>query len=441
MQDSKKWSRRIKSLVIVFLVAGLMFFNLAGIDKTWINFLETMGISIAYTIAYGFGNIFLNDVLDHRYSWTDQTKMRVFTAVIGTLILNIVITYGLNYLNFVVLQGLPLKDFFTERINFINWLMINFALLVATFLHAWHFMRALKQQSKKEVTQQKFIASAASTQFETLKNQLDPHFLFNSLNVLSSLVEENPVQAQDFIEVLAKLYRYILEQKDKPVVPLQEELEFSENYMELLKYRFGKSLIFNCTVQNTKDQYIAPLSLQLLLENCIKHNQATEVKPLEIKVFERDGDLVVENNLQPKTTAKKSYGVGLSNIGQRYRLLSSRKIKVEQTADRFTVSLPIFNERIKIMETTKEDQRRAYDSAVRHVNQLKGFYGHLISYVAVNTLLIVINLVTEPHQIWFIYPLLGWGAGLAIHAISLFALGKGWEERKIREILKRERRF
>ncbi|MET6991715.1 sensor histidine kinase [Sediminicola arcticus] len=139
--------------------------------------------------------------------------------------------------------------------------------------------------------------------------------MFNSLNVLTSLIEEDPVQAQKFTTSLSKVYRYVLEQKNKDLVSVDEELEFTRTYVRLLKMRFEGSIIFHIPDHsNSPDVKIVPLSLQLLLENAVKHNVVTSNRPLTIKVFERYGMLCVSNNLQEKQVVKKSRGVGLHNI-------------------------------------------------------------------------------------------------------------------------------
>ncbi len=131
-------------------------------------------------------------------------------------------------MNYVVIQKTATaEEFFSSKYGVTNWFMINIALLISAFLHAKSFMEELKKTSRKEVVEQKLIAKSANAQFESLKNQLDPHFLFNSLNVLSSLIDENPRQAQKFTASMSKIYRYVLEQKDKELVTVEDEIEFA----------------------------------------------------------------------------------------------------------------------------------------------------------------------------------------------------------------------
>lgn len=300
-------------------------------------------------------------------------------------------------------------------------------------------MEELKKTSKKEVVEQKLIAKSANAQFESLKNQLDPHFLFNSLNVLSSLIDENPRQAQKFTASMSKIYRYVLEQKDKELVTVEDELEFAKTYCELLKTRFEDSVDFVFDVKKEDyRRFVVPLSLQLLLENCIKHNFATSSKPLIIRIFSENDILCIENNLQVREQIKESSGIGLANIVQRYSLLTKRNVFIEKSEDYFKVKLPILSVKPNVVSEKVEDKDKAYERAQKRVKEIKSFYGNLISYCIVIPFLIIINLTTNPKNIWFFFPMLGWGIGLAAHGMSVFAIGKKWEEKKIREILEKQ---
>ncbi|WP_295220803.1 2TM domain-containing protein, partial [uncultured Chryseobacterium sp.] len=331
--------------------------------------------------------------------------------------------------------------YFSGKYGFVNWFTINIALLISAFLHAKGFMEELKKTSKKEVVEQKLIAKSANAQFESLKNQLDPHFLFNSLNVLSSLIDENPKQAQKFTASMSKIYRYVLEQKDKELVTVEDELEFAKTYCDLLKTRFEDSVdfVFNVRKEDYR-RFVVPLSLQLLLENCIKHNFATSSRPLVIKIFSENDTLCIENNLQVREQIKESSGIGLSNIVQRYALLTERNVFVEKSDDYFKVKLPVLSAKPNVANEITGDKDKAYERAEKRVKEIKGFYGNLISYCIVIPFLIIINLITTPDNIWFFFPMLGWGIGVTAHGMSVFAIGKKWEERKIREILEKRNR-
>ncbi|MFP3596533.1 2TM domain-containing protein [Chryseobacterium sp. SIMBA_029] len=432
-----------KNLIVLLWVSigtALFFFLFFTDEKTLHNFILSFAISALYSFFLGIGNGLLNDFLNKKIPWSEATTKRAVISIVSILVANFILVYLCNYINFVIFQKAATPaEFFSGKYNFMNWFMVNIALLISAFLHAKGFMEELKKTSKKEVVEQKLIATSANAQFESLKNQLDPHFLFNSLNVLSSLIDENPKQAQKFTASMSKIYRYVLEQKDKELVTVEDEIEFAKTYCDLLKTRFEDSVDFIFEV-NKEDyrRYVVPLSLQLLLENCIKHNFATSSKPLIIKIFSENDILCIENNLQEREQMKESAGIGLANIVQRYSLLTKRNVFIEKSEDYFKVKLPVLSVKPNTISTKIDNKDKAYEKAQKRVKEIKGFYGNLISYCIVIPFLIIVNLVTSPKNIWFFFPMLGWGIGLAAHAMNVFAIGKNWEERKIRKILEKQ---
>ncbi|MGE8381273.1 MAG: sensor histidine kinase, partial [Sphingobacterium sp.] len=182
-------------------------------------------------------------------------------------------------------------------------------------------------------------------QFESLKNQLDPHFLFNSLNVLNGLIEEDPKKASLFTTDLSRIYRYVLEHTDKSLVSLQEELTFSKAYLNLLSLRFEAGIQIDLHIHEDEiSGFILPLSLQLLIENVVKHNVISLKSPLILKIYRKNDYLYVENNLQKKKGLNSNAGIGLKNIQERYALLSDRPVYIQESADLFSVGLPIIAE-------------------------------------------------------------------------------------------------
>ena len=428
------------NLLYINIIVSLFIFLIDGGEKTFERYSVTFLISGMYTFFIGLGNGFLNDYLDSKFSWTDETRKRTIAAIVGTLMMNVALVYFCNYLNFIIIQGKNPEKFFNGEMNFINWFFINFAIMISAIGHARGFMAAWKNSTKKEVVEQKLIAKSANAQFESLKNQLDPHFLFNSLNVLDSLIEENPVQAQRFTNSMSKIYRYVLEQKDKELVSVEEEIDFAKTYCELLKTRFEDAVTFDFNIsEEDKKGFVVPLSLQLLLENSIKHNFATSSKPLNIKIFTEKGNLIIENNLQTRELPNTSTGVGLANIVSRYNLLTERNVFVEKSEAFFRVKLPILTEKLNPMNPyTPSQEQLAYEKAAKRVEELKGFYGNLISYCIFIPFLIFINFQTSPKYHWFWWPMLGWGIGVISHGIKTFGIGTDWEERQIKKYMEKE---
>ena len=404
------------------------------------SILITFLVSSSYSFGLGLGNGLINSYLDKKWNWLEETNLRVYFGIIATILYTIPVVLAIDYLTFVVFQNLNPADFFSDRMIWVHLFYIILSLGVSTFMHARSFMINWKQASKIEVTQQKIIAGTASAKFETLKNQIDPHFLFNSLNVLSSLIEENPDNAQRFTTSLSKVYRYVLEQKDKELISVEEELAFAKTYMNLLKMRFENSLFYELPISGINpDAKVVPLSLQLLLENTVKHNVVSEKRPLHIKIFIEGDYLVIQNDYQKKEVLQERQGVGLQNIINRYGIITNRKVIIEQNELTFTVKIPILTKQITVMETsTKYTENNAYYRAKKRVEELKGFYGNLISYCIVIPILIFVNLTYSPEFQWFWFSAGGWGFGLVMHALKVYGYSSNWEERKIQEILRKE---
>ncbi|SFW79286.1 Histidine kinase [Chitinophaga sancti] len=195
-----------------------------------------------------------------------------------------------------------------------------------------------KQESQLEIERLKQAQLEVS--LNSLKEQLSPHFLFNTLNTLSTLTSEKHVK--DFVNELSNIYRHVLQHKQKDTVTLTQELNFIHSYVYILKSRFEDAIHIDIDISEADQALRIPaLTLQLLIENAVKHNMATSYKPLYIKIY-REGDfLVVNNNLQAKNSVSYSTGTGLHNIRFRYQLLFNKEIVIEKTVERFTVKLPL----------------------------------------------------------------------------------------------------
>ncbi len=176
---------------------------------------------------------------------------------------------------------------------------------------------------------------------ETLKNQVNPHFLFNSLNTLSSLIATQPDTAEQFINKLSSIYRYILENSRKDKISLKSELDFIGNYFELHKIRDEGKMFLNINVSEAERYKILPVSLQILVENAVKHNMATRESPLNISIYIENQYVVVENNLQKIATQIRSTGIGLKNLGERVRIISGKELIAEEINNNFKIKLPL----------------------------------------------------------------------------------------------------
>jgi two-component system LytT family sensor kinase len=225
-------------------------------------------------------------------------------------------------------------------------------------------------------------------------------------------------------------------------VPIEEELKFAKTYMELLGMRFEDAVQFNIPDSiNNNDLKIVPLSLQLLLENAVKHNVVSNSKPLTINIYEEDNYLIIKNNINPKAAIGKSTNVGLQNIADRYGLITQKEVKIENNNKIFKVSLPLLIKMNNIMYIDDLENSN-YVKAIERVEKLKEFYQNLASYCLVIPFLIFINLKFSPSFQWFWFPIFGWGIGLVFHFLEVnnysFFLGKNWEDKKIKEMMDKE---
>ncbi|WP_228851109.1 histidine kinase [Aegicerativicinus sediminis] len=394
--------------------------------------------AIGLTMANGYFFEYVNNL-----QWKKYQKFRLLFSFIGCALVTLTAIFFIRMFHEMVWEHETFSVFLqTEKEAGMTYLISTTIALIVFFgfYLAYHF----RERQKEKVIEQKVIAGTATAKLDALKSQLDPHFLFNSLNVLTSLIEENPNKATDFTTSLSKVYRYVLEQKDKYIISLDEELEFAKIYMSLLKMRFEDSLIFELPERSKNPEYqVVPLSLQLLLENSVKHNSVTSSRPLKIKIYEQDGYLFVENNLQPKETLKKGSGVGLNNIKERYSLFTNKSILFEQTDQLFRVGLPLLTKNVLIMESNSVNYQDSYMRARKHVDELKEFYFSFLSFFVVIPFLIFINYKTYWEFKWFWFPLLGWLIGLGFQAVKLFVsngfLGRSWEKRVIEKYMNEEK--
>jgi two-component system LytT family sensor kinase len=433
-------------IISVGLIIGLILFVIdqsfrlvSGFEVTsglrlWYSFLFYLLYSVPLTLV----NAYFFDYMNHKVNWEQRSKYRMVIGIFGSVILTLLTMFFIRMFHRTFIDQVSLEIFFqTERFQF-YFISLIITLVISLFFHAFYFYKELQKNKLKE---QKIIAGTASAKFESLKNQIDPHFLFNSLNVLTSLIEENPENAQQFTTSLSKIYRYVLEQKDKELVNLEEELAFAKTYIQLLQMRFENSLYFELpeTLSNPEAK-VVPLSLQLLLENTIKHNVVSESKPLHIRIYEEANYLVIENDLQRKEVLKTRKGVGLQNIINRYGIITNRKVEILDNEHIFKVRIPILTKQFTVMETmNKTNNESAYFKAQKRVSDLKDFYSNISSYIIVMPFLVFINYYTYWGFKWFLFPLFGWGLGVAIHWFTVFGYGAAWEEKKIQEFMEKER--
>lgn len=441
MQIFKHFIRAFFVGIAVFIVIAIIQYVNGFTFSNVRQLLTGLVYNQLYAVILYMVNAYYFRFLLHRFSNEVFKLENLLKGAFGGVLLTVLTLFLIRVLTETWIGGKSFSDFFVKEELGYYYVSFLISVVVTAIFYTVYYYRN-KQESK--VTEQKIIAGTASAKFDALKNQLDPHFLFNSLNVLTGLIEENPEAATRFTTSLSKVYRYVLEQKTKELVTLEEELKFAELYMSLLTVRFEDSIIFSLP-KHLKDPQakVVPLSLQLLLENAVKHNQVTPSKKLHITISEENGMLVVTNNMQQKQSLKESTGVGLQNIRDRYALLTKNPIVINESRKEFSVAIPILDESIKIINTPETYiSEKRYKLAKKRVEQIKVFYLHLGIYLICVPGFLYLNYISNANFPWALFPIVGWGIGVANHASETFNynpfFGKRWEERKIRELMDKD---
>jgi two-component system LytT family sensor kinase len=253
----------------------------------------------------------------------------------SAMIIFILFRYFINWLNDFALTGV-IYNFFHAEFN--SWFKptikgLSFGAVIFLFIQ---WTDALKRERKLKEESLIF-------QNETLKNQINPHFLFNSLNTVSSLISTNPEVAERFVSKLSSIYRYILENSHKNKVSLKSELAFISDYFELYKIRDEEKILLSIDAPGADNFWIIPVSLQILMENAIKHNMATRENPLKISIYIENQYIIVKNNLQKMALKLKSTKIGLKNLAERIKLITGEELVIEETNTDFIVKLSLLS--------------------------------------------------------------------------------------------------
>ena len=335
----------IRHLIILFLAilfGGMENLNLFFKEGDLILDTELFR-SIISTFFYIFlvwnGNMLISVLIPFdRFTWEKHAALKISIAGAVALLWPVIAHFFFAIYVYPLIHqhlcDLTSKESIIYLITSITiTLLINSIFAATEFFQYWRSTVIEKEAIKR---------NSITAEFESLKNQVNPHFLFNALNTLSNLIEEEPKVATDFVQKLASVYRYVLSQKDKETVSLGEELDFINAYIFLNKIRFGDNLKVIIKVDpKALNKEIVTLTLQMLIENAIKHNVISKDNPLCITIESRNDQICVSNNLKVKTVLTGSNGIGLNNIVSRYSFLSEKKVEITNDGIRFSVSVPL----------------------------------------------------------------------------------------------------
>lgn len=301
-------------------------------------------MNLGYSLMLGYG-LFSNSIVvaiieDRWLAWAKRPVRSLVIAFLVTTVYSAVVIFFTNWFWYGFILDYSWEKFssFGKRVLMIEFIVLY---IITLFFYARGF---LKEWRESLVAEERLRQEAISLQFKVLSNQVNPHFLFNSLNVLSSLIKIDAERAVTFVNKLSQFYRDLLGFKGKEVVLLKEEVEFVNQYLDLQKERFGDNIKIDVTVSDQDRFYVIPMSLQMLVENAIKHNQISSQNKLSIRVFSDNNKYItVENNYQPYLNPVDGEKLGLNNLSDRYRFLTDAPMEINQSDAKFFVKMPLLD--------------------------------------------------------------------------------------------------
>lgn len=339
----KKYYKKI----LVYLVAPISIGLLIVLMSYPQGIFQIDILSYVFVYSYSIGIPFMlvsaiiETQLEKRIRWLKNPFKRfVITALLETIWAFLVILL-IHYIFFFRIRGDNMPEIYERTISAFIYAAIFIVLGVMTKNSIFFFKNWKQAAVNEEILKREILL----VEFEVLKNQINPHFLFNNLTALTSLVYKDQDKAALFIDQLANVFRYTLEFREKEVVDLATEKKLLNTVAFLYRIRYDESLQLNIDLPEEKDKYVIPMALQMLLENAIKHNRLSTKKPLKVEIKQEGSYIYIKNNLQPKTAIQQSNKLGLKNIQLRYKYLSDKEVNIEKTEKYFNVRIPVLNKK------------------------------------------------------------------------------------------------
>jgi len=334
----QKKYRRFIYMAVVGVFISLLVDNLIPFKNPNYNPLNGILISIVITILAWEGNLRIDHWMEKKFPWEKKAYTRLFSQLIISIVYSasIIYTSMLAYDEFVC--SLP-----TSQRSTLMIISVTVGVLISIIILLFEIgIQFFKKWRNSLIEIERYKTETLQAQLQNLKNQINPHFLFNNLSVLSSLVYKDQDKAVDFINQLSKVYRYILDNRNSELVTLQNELIFIESYIYLLQIRFDKNIQFKIEIEHQSNQMmIPPLALQILVENAIKHNEISSELPLHIHIYTQEKFLYIVNDLQLRSNKEPSSHTGLQNIKDRYKHFTNEEVQVSDVNHQFKVIIPL----------------------------------------------------------------------------------------------------
>ena len=294
-------------------------------------------LSILVTYVTWEANLLVHVILGKKF----PVKTKLIERIKWQGIINIILTSVIIKTYFFLFYVFIAKKEFTGELYIFE---VFIAIIISLFINSVYIGYEVFKEWKEAVIEKESLRKESiESQYQALKNQVNPHFLFNSLNTLASIIPEDPNLSVEFVQKLSSVYRYVLQNKDKELVDLKTEIDFIKSYLFLQQIRFGENIKTEINIpEEMMHANVAPLTIQMLIENAIKHNIISSAHPLNIEIYSKDSNsIVVKNNLQKKSAVEDSTGIGLNNIVNRYKFLTSKPVELVITATEFIITLPL----------------------------------------------------------------------------------------------------
>jgi sensor histidine kinase YesM len=324
-------------IVNLLLATTIVVFLMRGSFDSMQQFITNLVWVFIICITQWSGILFVNHLISRKINWIERPVLRSVTGIFATICYSVIALMAVQFAMIYIVKGKAPDEAWqsvlhTMKLTLLISLIMSLVSTAVGFYQAWR---------NEKVNAGKLKAEMMAYKYESLRNQINPHFLFNSFNVLSNLVYEDQAMAVKFIQQMSDLFRYVLDSRDKELVPLAEEVDFMRSYTYLVKTRFEDKLNIIVDLQPEPDDYIVPMTLQLLVENAVKHNEISEAFPLTIHIRKNGDYLEVENQLQVKAVGGDSKKTGLKNIEQQFSFFTDKPIEINQSMGRFLVRVPI----------------------------------------------------------------------------------------------------
>ncbi|MGL5317181.1 MAG: sensor histidine kinase [Bacteroidales bacterium] len=338
--------RQVVLLAFIVFALRMLFTDFLSLLQEYYSFSFTSVFSHIFNnyfvvMVMLLGDIGIIHLLNNRFGYGEFPFVRLTLELVSLAVIS---TTGTIFIaGWQAFQIAP-KTFFVQIDQFMP-LFLGVSLLNLFVIIFTDILLYIGNNQKRTLDIEINKKNKARLQYKKLKHQLNPHFLFNSLNVLDYLVHTDADRASTFIKKLASIYRYLLNNEEEEIVLLENELKFAQAYFDLMKERFDKGLQIQLDIHKSYyDYYIIPCGLQILIENATKHNIVSAESPLRIDVRAEDEMIIVRNNLQPKLTRSPSMGMGLKNIEGQYQSMFGRTVSIHKTTDFFEVRIPLINQ-------------------------------------------------------------------------------------------------